>query len=397
MIDIVTNHMAFIGCGTCVEYSIYNPFNDPSYFHNFCLIDYSDEYSTEIQTCWQGSNSVPLPDLRTEDENVRDIWKNWITQMVDRYGIDGLRIDSVKHIEKDFHSMFEEAAGVFTLGEVYNGDPSYCLDYQHYMSGIANYPLYFWMRRAFGESPGSFYELGNGINTIKSMAVNTSYLGTFIENHDQTRMPSLTSDRALIKNGIAFTIMMDGIPIIWQGQEHLYAGEFVEGRAPIWPSGFDTTTEMYTWIEKLNAIRNHVISFDDGFVAFDTNVIYNFGSTIALRKGQAGNQIVSVYSSAGQNSGSYSITLSATNTGFSPNEELVEVMSCTRIKTTSDATLEATISSGLAAIYYPASKLEESEICSDKNPGSDSDCEFSSVDVTFNTLATTFYGDTIKL
>jgi alpha-amylase len=27
MVDIVTNHMAYLGCGTCVDYSIYTPFN----------------------------------------------------------------------------------------------------------------------------------------------------------------------------------------------------------------------------------------------------------------------------------------------------------------------------------------------------------------------------------
>jgi hypothetical protein len=35
MVDIVTNHMGYAGCGTCVDYSVFNPFNsvrlpDPS-------------------------------------------------------------------------------------------------------------------------------------------------------------------------------------------------------------------------------------------------------------------------------------------------------------------------------------------------------------------------------
>lgn len=45
MLDIVTNHMGYEGCGTCVDYSIYNPFNAKSYFHPYCSIDYSNATS----------------------------------------------------------------------------------------------------------------------------------------------------------------------------------------------------------------------------------------------------------------------------------------------------------------------------------------------------------------
>jgi len=47
MVDIVTNHMAYNGCGTCVDYSQYNPFNKQSYYHPFCLINYNDQNSVE--------------------------------------------------------------------------------------------------------------------------------------------------------------------------------------------------------------------------------------------------------------------------------------------------------------------------------------------------------------
>jgi hypothetical protein len=31
MVDVVTNHMAYDGCGTCVDYSIFVPFNEVSH------------------------------------------------------------------------------------------------------------------------------------------------------------------------------------------------------------------------------------------------------------------------------------------------------------------------------------------------------------------------------
>lgn len=30
MVDIVTNHMGYLGCGTCVQYNTFNPFNSVS-------------------------------------------------------------------------------------------------------------------------------------------------------------------------------------------------------------------------------------------------------------------------------------------------------------------------------------------------------------------------------
>lgn len=83
MVDIVTNHMGYAGCGTCVDYSDFHPFNSKSYYHPFCLIDYSN--STSIQKCWEGDNTVALPDLRTEDPEVLDMWETWIAQLVANY------------------------------------------------------------------------------------------------------------------------------------------------------------------------------------------------------------------------------------------------------------------------------------------------------------------------
>ena len=42
----------------------------------------------------------------------------WINSLVKKYKIDGLRVDTVKHVRKDFWPGFLQAAGTFTLGEV---------------------------------------------------------------------------------------------------------------------------------------------------------------------------------------------------------------------------------------------------------------------------------------
>lgn len=81
------------------------------------------------------------------------------------------------------------------------------------MSGLLNYPQYFWVTQAFESTSGSISNLVNGINAMKSDCSDTTLLGSFLENHDNPRFPSLTSDMSLTKNAIAFTILSDGIPI----------------------------------------------------------------------------------------------------------------------------------------------------------------------------------------
>jgi glycosidase len=78
-----------------------------SFYHPFCLIDYSN--ATSIQQCWEGDNIVALPDLRTEDSDVLDVWKDWVTNLVSTYEIDGLRIDSAQQVDQAFFPPFETA------------------------------------------------------------------------------------------------------------------------------------------------------------------------------------------------------------------------------------------------------------------------------------------------
>jgi alpha-amylase len=124
MVDVVTNHMGYLGCRTCVDYSVYDPFNSvslvlsmysnistdedkQSYFHTPCAIDYNND--TSILICWEGSDTVSLPDLRTEDSDVLDMFNTWISGLVQKYSIDGLRLDSVREVDTASLAPFESA------------------------------------------------------------------------------------------------------------------------------------------------------------------------------------------------------------------------------------------------------------------------------------------------
>lgn len=55
--------------------------------------------------------------------------------------VDGLRIDTAKHVRKSFWPGFGTAAGVFSTGEVLSGSIDYACNYQNYMDSVLNYPM----------------------------------------------------------------------------------------------------------------------------------------------------------------------------------------------------------------------------------------------------------------
>ena len=130
MLDVVVNHMAPLD--PKVNFTgFYPPFADASSFHKRCFVAESTDLSnqTAVEQCWLGDANLPLPDLNTENSTVSGKLFDWIQNLVQNYSIDGLRIDTVKHIRKDFWMDFSKAAGVFTLGEVLINDTDYASQY----------------------------------------------------------------------------------------------------------------------------------------------------------------------------------------------------------------------------------------------------------------------------
>ncbi len=187
-----------------------------------------------------------------------------------------------------------------------------------------------------------------------------------MENHDQPRFPSLTSDMSLVKNAIAFTILADGIPIIYEGQEQHYSGgDTPNDREAIWLSGYSTTATLYKWIASVNQIRNQAIYRNESYLTYKAYPVYSDSSTIVMRKGYTNYQIIGVFTNLGADGASYNLTLPSSDTGFTASQSLVEVMSCTAYTTDSSGNLKVAMASGLPRIFYPMAPLSSSGICSE--------------------------------
>ena len=240
MVDVVPNHMAFAGCSGSVDYSKFNPLNKASQYHSYCPIN-NYQNQTEVEDCWIGDCNMILPDIKTEDSAVASQMNAWIKTLVSNYSVDGLRIDSVKNVEKAFFPTWCQSAGVFCMGEVSIGEATYTYPYQQYMDSVLDYPLFYSLTRVFQQQTNMsdlVVGLAACVDNANAGCKDSTLIGTFLENHDQPRFPYGTQDMSLAKNAIAFTIMGDGIPIVYQGQEQHFSGGADPGsREALWLSG----------------------------------------------------------------------------------------------------------------------------------------------------------------
>ena len=226
-----------------------------------------------------------------------------------------------------------------------------------------NYPNFYTISAAFQSTSGSIANLVAGVNEMKTTCKDTTLLGSFLENHDNPRFPSLTSDISQAKNAIGFHMLFDGIPILYQGQEQHYSGGNVPAnRETIWTSGYSITAPLYTYIAQLNLIRKWVIVRDSSWLMYQATPVYSDNHTIAIRKGAIGRQTVSVFSNRGSG-GCGSASLASKATGFSNNMLVTELLTCKISTTDSSGSLKVTTTNGLPNIFYPTLALPLSFIC----------------------------------
>ena len=227
MIDVVANHM---GTPPNYDYSSFKPFNDPSHYHSCsgcpssCNIENFNDQN-QVEQCRLSG----LPDLNQSAPFVNASLNSWVRDyVVKKWKADGIRIDTVCEIEQPFWRSFQNAAGVYAVGEVSNGDPKYVGPYQDYLDGLLSYPMFYTIRDVFG-SGRSMTEINGRINDYQNNFNDATLLGTFVDNHDQDRFlcdfkaQNGNYHRKYI-NALTFAMTFTGIPIIYQGTAHAFAG-----------------------------------------------------------------------------------------------------------------------------------------------------------------------------
>ncbi|KAF2709021.1 carbohydrate-binding module family 20 protein [Pleomassaria siparia CBS 279.74] len=290
MVDVVANHVGFAS----ISDNLPAPLNQESSYHAKCDIDYDNQ--TSVEQC----RIAGLPDVNTSKAEIRTLYQTWIKWLVNEYSFDGVRIDTVKHVEKDFWPGFSQAAGVYSIGEAFTGDPVALASYAKTMPGLLNYAMYYPMNR-FYQQQGSAQDIVDMHKTISDTFPDPSALGTFLDNHDNPRWLNEKNDVSLLKNALAYVMLARGIPIVYYGTEQGYSGGTdPANREDLWRSKFNTKSDLYTAISKLSGARKTA----GGLAADDHVHLYTATNAYAWSRA-GGNLIVLTTNTGAGTSGKY--------------------------------------------------------------------------------------------
>jgi alpha-amylase len=214
ILDLVVNHVSpahpWVG----------DPRYDDWFHQRGAINNWNDQLEIEE------GNLANLPDLDQSNPEVKkyliDMAKWWIKET----GIDGYRLDTVRHVSKEFWSDFAaeikaEYPDFYLLGEVWDGRTVYLAGYQEAgLDGLVDFPLYYAITDVFkNDRPAS--RLTKIIEECHNRYPNPYLMGTFIDNHDLPRFMDQLYDlqEERLKQALAFMMTYTGIPVVYYGTE----------------------------------------------------------------------------------------------------------------------------------------------------------------------------------
>lgn len=202
-----------------------------------------------------------LDDLMTEHPRVIEGMKRVYTSWIDTMGIDGYRVDTVKHVNTPFWQAFAPAVKAyansrgkrdfFIFGEVFSGDPVLTSHYttRGKMQSVLDFPFQ-GAAREFVAGQGAFdlSAVADGDDLYTDADSNAYSLNTFVDNHDIGRLAMMLRqdrpgigdqellDRLRLANSLLF--LWRGNPVVYYGAEQGFAGTGgdAEGRQDMFPT-----------------------------------------------------------------------------------------------------------------------------------------------------------------
>jgi len=245
--------------------------NDPTkhdWFHdNKSISNWNDQ--EEVETGWL----YDLPDLDQENPEVSkyllDAAKWWIQET----DIDGYRLDTVKHVPKEFWNDFSREVksvkdSFFLIGEVWHDNPNVIVEYQGTgIDGFMDFSQNASLRTAFEKSNQSLGWLFSNNERNNNLFDRPELLGQFIDNHDMQRFTNLAIQNNQdpinqLKLGLTYMYTAPGIPIIYYGTEiALDGGNDPDNRRMM---DFNADDELIEYLKKIGAVRQQQLSLTRG-------------------------------------------------------------------------------------------------------------------------------------
>ncbi|MGW1210199.1 pullulanase-type alpha-1,6-glucosidase [Streptomyces sp. NPDC002499] len=293
--------------------------NDPTMYHNRGDSTYAGENATY-------GDFSGLDDLWTERPEVvsgmEKIYQRWVRD----FGVDGFRIDTVKHVNMEFWTQWATALDkyaaqqgrrdFFMFGEVYSADTSITSPYvtQGRLDATLDFPFQD-AARSYASQGGSAQKLASVFGDdykYTTDKANAYEQVTFLGNHDMGRVgyfleqdnPQATDAEILAKDRLANELMFlsRGNPVVYYGDEQGFTGSGgdKDARQTMFASkvadyldddeigtdrthasdAYDTSAPLYEQISALSKLRKANPALTDGVqterYAADGSGIYAF-------------------------------------------------------------------------------------------------------------------------
>jgi alpha-amylase len=159
-----------------------------------------------------------------------DVSKYWIQEL----GVDGLRLDAVRHGDEGFWKQFNQRIKAYAgenfllIGEIFSEDP---LIYRPYrdasFDSFFDFPTQSALVKIFGQD-APLTELTKSLQKSQELFAEGKLAGLFLDNHDLSRFSYMVKDQTQIRSrtklALAYLFAAGGIPQVYYGTEVLLEG-----------------------------------------------------------------------------------------------------------------------------------------------------------------------------
>ncbi|WP_349944709.1 alpha-amylase family glycosyl hydrolase [Lacrimispora sp. BS-2] len=303
--DIVPNHVGdyLQGTGSSAHYITNTglkpgsqvqpaaPFNNIQWYHNNGDINWDLEHPhTPSSTRMLEDHDLGgLDDIDFDNAEAKtavfDSIKNWFTYT----GADAARVDAAKCMKpSDIHEL-QEYLSVATFGENFDMHVDFVKDWvgANAETGMLDFPLF--------QAIVNDFAYGKNFNNTSEISIqaildqdelygsHVNDMVTFIDNHDRNRfLTEAGGNKDKLHNALTFLFTARGVPVVFQGTEQNRGnanGQVISGIADTWNRWsmvtkdgngnvlhdyFNTSTDTYQLIAKLNDLRSRYRALADG-------------------------------------------------------------------------------------------------------------------------------------
>ena len=250
---------------------------------------------------WEGH--YELVKLNLQNPAVVDHQFRAIRSWVERYGIDGLRLDVAYCLPEDYLRQLRAFADglkpdFVLVGETLHGDYNRWMN-DHACHSVTNYECYKGLWSSLNSM--NLFEIGHSLQRQFGSEPWCLYRGrpllSFLDNHDVTRIASILQNPAHLPLAYGLLFAMPGVPAVYYGSEWGIQGRKEEGDAALRPAlEGPVWNDLTDWIAALAAARRGSAALCRG----DFRIRHMTNRQLIFERAAEGERVLAAFNADGQ-------------------------------------------------------------------------------------------------